>query len=282
MKRGLILEGGAMRGMFTCGVLDVFMENDIWFDGGACISAGAIFATNYKSKQIGRGIRYNKEYSRDPRFCSFRSLIKTGDLYNVDFCYHEIPEQLDLFDKKTFEENPFEFYVGATDLETGKVVFHKCTDGGETDILWIQASASMPGVSRPVHVDGYTLLDGGIVNPIPYEYMDSIGYERNVAILTQPADYIKKKTHAGIVYNRSLKNYPHIAKIMSERHVLYNNMTSEVKEREKAGTLFVIRPPEALGIPRTEKNPDELERVYQIGRSEALRRLDDMKKYLEI
>lgn len=282
MKRGLILEGGAMRGMFTCGVLDVFLENGIQFDGGAGISAGAIFGSNYKSKQIGRGIRYNKKYSKDKRFCSFKSLIKTGDLYGVDFCYHEIPEKLDPVDYEAFKNNPFEFYVGATNLADGKVVFHKLSDCKENDILWIQASASMPGVARPVNVDGYTLLDGGIVDPIPYEYVESLGYDRNVAVLTQPYDYVKKKTKAAIIYNRSLKDYPHIANIMSERHILYNNMTDEVKKREEAGTLFVIRPPEPLGIPRTEKNPDELERVYQIGRNEALKRLPELKKYLEL
>ena len=280
MKKGLILEGGAMRGMFTCGVLDVFMEEGITFDVAAGISAGVVFGINYKSRQIGRGIRYNKKYAMDPRFCSFRSLIKTGDLFGVDFCYREIPEKLDPFDAKTFTENPMEFYVGATNLEDGKVIFHKCSDGGETDVLWMRASASMPGVSRPVQVDGYTLLDGGIVDPIPYDYIESLNLDKNVAILTQPTDYVKKKTKAMPLYNWSLRKYPHIAKIMRERHILYNNMTSEVKEKEKEGKLFVIRPPESLGIERTERHPEQLERVYQIGRSEAYKRLDELKKYL--
>ena len=214
MTKGLILEGGAMRGMFTSGVLDVFIENDIVFDGGAGISAGAIFGTNYKSKQIGRGVRYNKKYSKDPRFCSIRSLIKTGDLYGVDFCYHEIPDKLDPFDRETFSKDPFDFYVGATNLENGEVVFHKCTDCGDTDISWIQASSSMSAVSRPVEVDGYTLLDGGIVCPIPYEYVESLGYDKNVAILTQPYDYVKKKSSAKIIYAIALRKYPHIAKKM--------------------------------------------------------------------
>ncbi len=282
MKKGLVLEGGAMRGMFTCGVLDVFMEEGIQFDVAAGISAGVVFGCNLKSKQIGRAIRYNKKYASDPRFCSIRNLLKTGDLFEENFCYHEIPDKLDPFDRKTFTENPLEFYVGATNLEDGKVVFHKCTDGGETDIQWMRASASMPGFSRPVEVDGYSLLDGGIVDPIPYEYMQSLGFEKSVAILTQPADYVKKKTKAVLFYNWTLRKYPHIAKIMRERHILYNNMTDEVKELEKEGKLFVIRPPESLGISRTERRPEELERVYQIGRSEAKKQLEAMKKYLEI
>ena len=114
MKTALIMEGGAMRGMFTCGVIDVFMENGITFDGAAGISAGAGFGCNIKSRQIGRPIRYNKKYCRDPRYCSIRSLLKTGDLFGADFCYRELPEILDPFDSKTFAENPMAFYAGAT------------------------------------------------------------------------------------------------------------------------------------------------------------------------
>jgi len=281
MKKGLILEGGAMRGMFTCGVLDVLMENGICFDGMVGISAGVVFGCNLKSKQIGRGIRYNKKYSTDPRFCSFRSLIKTGDIYGAQFCYHDIPDVLDPFDKETFKNNPMEFYVGATDIDKGEIVFHKCTDAGATDIEWMRASASMPAVSRPVKVDGYTLLDGGITDSIPYEFMESKGYDRNVAILTQPIDFVKKKTKAGLIYKISLRKYPHIAKIMTERHNMYNSQTKEVREKEARGELFVIRPPESLGIKRVEKDPKELERVYQIGRSEAYKQLEGLKKYLE-
>ncbi len=280
MKKGLILEGGAMRGMFTCGVLDVLMEEGIDFDGGAGISAGALFGINYKSKQIGRGVRYTKKYCKDWRFCSFKSLIKTGDLYGVDFCYHTIPDELDPFDRETFAKDPFEFYVGATNLENGEVVFHKCSDGGSNDVTWLQASASMPAVSRFVHADGYTLLDGGIVCPIPYEFVESLGYDKNVAVLTQPETYVKHKTKGALIYRLALRKYPNIAKIMLDRHNLYNNMTAAVKEREAAGNLFVIRPPEALGIKRTENNPDELERAYQMGRAEALKRLPALKEYL--
>ena len=281
MKKGLILEGGAMRGMFTCGVLDVLMENDIVFDGMVGISAGVVFGCNYKSKQIGRALRYIKKYSKDPRFCSFRSLIKTGDIYGADFCYHQIPDVLDPFDRETFKNDPMEFYVGATDLSNGECVFHLCTDAGETDVQWMRASASMPAVSKPVHVDGYTLLDGGISDSIPYEFMESKGYDRNVAVLTQPADFVKNKTKAGLIYNISLRKYPDIAKMMSTRHGMYNSQTQTIKDKEAAGEIFVIRPPESLGIKRTEKDPAELERVYRMGRKEAEKCLEDLKKYLE-
>lgn len=282
MKTGLILEGGAMRGMFTCGVLDVFMENDIGFDGAAGISAGAVFGCNFKSKQIGRAVRYNKKYCNDPRYCSVRSLIKTGDLYGVDFCYRELPDVLDPFDRTAFRDNPMEFYMGATDVKTGKCVYHKCTDGGETDIKWMQASASMPMVSKPVSVDGYLLLDGGITDAVPYRYMESIGYNRNVIVLTQPDGYTKKKSSALPLIRLTMRKYPAVVKAMSLRHEMYNRQMEEIKEREQSSSSFVIRPPEPLGISRTEKDPNELERVYQLGRKEAEVALPDIKLFLEL
>ena len=122
MKTALIMEGGAMRGMFTCGVIDVLMRHGITFDGAAGISAGAVFGCNFKSGQIGRPIRYNKKYCADPRYCSVRSMLRTGDLYGADFCYRELPDELDIFDREAFRNNPLQFYVGATDVQTGKGV----------------------------------------------------------------------------------------------------------------------------------------------------------------
>lgn len=280
MKRGLIMEGGAMRGLFTCGVTDVFLENGITFDGAAGISAGAVLGCNFKSHQVGRPLRYNKKYSRDPRYCSFRSLIKTGDLYGEQYCYHELPEVLDPFDNETFEADPMDFYVGASDIETGKAVFHKCTDGLGEDLTWMRASASMPVVSRIVEADGMKMLDGGIVCPVPYEYMESLGYDRNVIILTQPEGYEKKKTKILPLIKIALRRYPAIVDAMAKRHIIYNRQMQEIRERELSGRALVIRPPEALGISRTEKDPDELERVYQIGREVAAARLDEIKEFL--
>ncbi len=280
-KTGLIMEGGAMRGMFTAGIMDVFMENDIHFDGAAGISAGAIFGCNYKSHQIGRAIRYNKKYGRDPRYCSIWSLIKTGDLYGVDFCYHKIPEKLDVFDRVTFERNPMEFYVGATDVATGRIAFHNCMDGREKDIEWMRASASMPFVSRPVKIDGRLYLDGGITDPVPYKHMEKLGYNRNVIILTQPKGY-QKKEHNPRLIKSLLRKYPAVAEAMINRPKVYNRQMQEILEREESGTSLVIRPPESLGISRTENNPSELEWVYQTGRVEAKKRLSEVKKFLQM
>ena len=280
MKSALVLEGGAMRGIFTCGVIDIFMENGISFDAVCGVSAGAVFGSNYKSGQIGRGVRYNKKYGRDPRYCSIRSLIKTGDLYGFEFCYHEIPDKLDVFDKKAFSENPMNFFVGATDVYSGKTVYHKCESCDETDILWMCASASMPLLSRVVTVDGYTLLDGGISDPIPYRYMEEIGYNRNVIILTQPKDFKKAKSRSVPLMKLMLKKYPAIVDAMEHRHEIYKKQLDEICDMEKSGKVYVIRPSESMGIGRTEKNPDELERVYQMGRAEAKKRLNEVKSFI--
>ncbi len=282
MKKGLIMEGGAMRGLFTCGVLDIFLENGITFDGAAGISAGAVLGCNFKSHQIGRPLRYNQKYSRDPRYCSFRSLLKTGDLYGEQFCYHELPEVLDPFDNETFTNDPMAFYVGASDIETGEEAFHKCTDGRAEDLTWMRASASMPVVSRIVEIDGRKLLDGGIVCPVPYEFMESMGYDRNVIILTQPEGFVKKRSKTLPLVRVALFRYPAIVKAMEKRHHVYNLQMEEIKERELAGEALVIRPHESLGISRTEKDPAELERAYMEGRKVATERLDEIRQFLQI
>ncbi len=269
-----------MRGMFTCGVIDVLMENEIAFDGAIGVSAGAVFGCNYKSRQIGRAIRYNKRYARDPRYCSLRSLLKTGDLYGADFCYRVLPDILDPFDREAFGSNPLPFYVVATDIATGGPVFHLCSDGGWEDIEWMRASSSMPLVSRPVELEGRLLLDGGISDPVPYAFMDTLGYDRNLVILTQPAGYRKKKSAAMPLFHIFMRKYPALVRAMADRHAVYNAQTAEVARQESLGRFLVIRPPKPLGIRRTEGDPEELERVYQTGRDEARRRLDEIRIFL--
>ena len=276
----LVMEGGAMRGLFSCGVLDVMMENDITFDAAAGISAGAVFGCNFKSRQIGRPVRYNKRFCRDPRYCSLRSLIMTGDLYGVDFCYRQLPDELDVFDRKAFAENPMKFYIGATDVNTGRCVYHLCTDGGESDMTWMRASASMPLVSRIVKINGYELLDGGITDSVPYRFMEKKGYIRQVIILTQPDGYVKSPPSGMPLFRTALRKYPKVVHAIERRHIMYNRQMEQIRLREKEGTALVIQPPQALGISRTEHNPDELARVYQTGRAEGLRRLEEIKAFL--
>ena len=280
MKTGLVMEGGAMRGMFTCGVIDVLMENGVTFDGAGGISAGAVFGCNYKSRQIGRPIRYNKAYCRDPRYKSLRSLLMTGDLYGVDFCYRELPDALDVFDRKAFRENPMDFYVGATDVDTGEIAYHRCTDGGDLDMRWMRASASMPLVSRAVEIGGRRLLDGGVVDPTPYFYMKGLGYDRCVVILTQPKDYRKQKAKLLPLMRLLLRQYPKIAEAMALRHERYNAHIDGIREEEKSGKCLILCPPEALPVSRMENDPGKLEQAYQMGRAEAEKQLPSIRLYV--
>lgn len=280
MKTGLVMEGGAMRGMFTAGVTDVFMENDITFDGAIGVSAGAAFGCNYKSGQIGRAIRYNKKYCNDPRYVSIRSLLKTGDLYNEQFAYHELPYNLDKFDAAAFSANPMEFYVVCTDADTGKPVYHRCEKGNAEDFEWIRASASMPMVSRLIHIDGKALSDGGTADSIPIRYFEQIGYEKNVVILTQPDGFVKQRNSFLPLLRVALRKQPKLLETLADRHNVYNETLTYLKKREQAGKAFIIQPPEALNIGVVSRKPEELERVYQIGRNEAIGRLEQLRKFI--
>ncbi len=269
MKTGLVMEGGAMRGMFTCGVLDVLMERGITFDGAVGVSAGATFGCNIKSGQIGRAYRYNKKYCTDKRYHSISSLIKTGDIYNVDFCYRKLPYELDLWDEEAFEKNPMEFYAVATDVNTGKAVYHKCETGQNEDIEWIRASASMPLVSRPVKIGDGLYLDGGTSDSIPLKFMEDAGYDKILVIETQPRDYVKGKQKYMALMKLMLGKYPNLIKSMEERYIMYNEEKRYIREKEKSGDVFVIRPKEPLAINPIEKDPAEIERVYMLGRERA-------------
>lgn len=280
VKIGLVMEGGAMRGMFTAGVIDVLMENGVDFTAAVGVSAGAVFGCNLKSRQIGRVIRYNKRFCNDKRYCSMQSLRKTGNLYGAEFCYHTLPEELDVFDKQTYEENPLAFYVVCTDVFTGNPVYKRLDKADEECFLWMRASASMPMVSTPVHVDGYTLLDGGMSDAIPLRFMHDLGYEKNVVILTQPRNYIKKPSNNALL-KIGLHKYPAMVKVMEQRHSMYRFERDYVFENEKDGNALVLCPDSDLGISRTEHNPEELQRVYDEGRKVALRELERIKAFIK-
>ena len=280
MKTGLVLEGGAMRGMFTAGVIDVFMENNIDFQGAIGVSAGVTFGCNIKSRQIGRGRRIVMNYSHDYRYGSLRSLLKSGDLFEAKYCYYDIPNELDPFDTDTFEKNPMEFYVVATDILSGGAVYHKLTTGKDEDIEWIRASASMPLVSKVVKAGGFSLLDGGIADSIPIKYFNSIGYDRCVIVLTQPYDYEKEPNELVGICKKKYYKYPKLVEAIAGRHVVYNETTEYIKKLEKEGRVLVIRPPKSLGIDHTEKDKEELERVYRTGREEATEHLEEVRSFL--
>lgn len=235
MKTGLVLEGGAMRGMFTAGVLDVLMEHNIQLDGAIGVSAGAVFGCNYKSHQIGRTIRYNTEYCNDKRYAGFGNLLRTGNLYSEQFCYHTVPEKLDPFDTKAFRENPMDFFVVCTDVRTGEPIYHKCRTGDAEDIRWMQASASMPLAAKIVKIGHYQLLDGGVADSIPVRFFESIGYKRNLIILTQPKGFVKQKNKMLPLIRARYVRYPAFVEAVADRHQRYNETLAYISMLEQSG-----------------------------------------------
>ncbi len=280
MKKGLILEGGAMRGMFTAGVIDVMMENGVVFDGAVGVSAGAAFGINYKSKQVGRVIRYNSQYASDKRYGGLRCFLRTGDLYSADFAWGEVPLKHDLFDFDTYMSDPMEFWVVCTDIERGEPVYHKYEGWEDHGFEWIRASASMPLVSRNVEIDGRLLLDGGVSDSVPLKFFESIGYDRNIVVLTQPKDYVKKKNSLMPLIRLKYRKYPKLAELMAERHTVYNDTTAYIDDKESRGEILVIRPETKLEISRTEKDPEVLRKVYELGRKAAVERIAEIKQFL--
>lgn len=280
-KLGLVLEGGAMRGLWTAGITDVMMENDIWPDGLIGVSAGAAFGCNYKSRQIGRAIRYNTQYAKDGRYSGLKSLLTTGNYFNAEFGYHIMPHQLDFFDDDAFNQNPMMFYVVCTDVETGQPIYKELKTTSEETYDWIRASASMPLVSKIVELEGYKLLDGGVADSIPLAYFESLGYKRNVVILTQPLGYQKAHNRLMPLMRMSLRGYPKMIEAMDKRHIMYNRQLEFVAQAEREGRCLVIRPEKKIPIGHISHDPNQMRLVYEQGRTvgeQYLNRIRDFYK----
>ena len=281
MKSGLVLEGGAMRGLFTAGVIDVWMTAGITFDGLVGVSAGACFGCNYKSRQPGRVIRYNKRLAKDPRYCSWRSLLKTGDLFNVDFCYREIPFELDPFDVAVYEANPMEFHLSVTDCETGKPVYRRLDKADQEAFRWIQASASMPLVSRPVEIDGREYLDGGLSDGIPLAYFERMGFDRNVVVTTRPHGYRKFASWKVALTKVFLRRYPAVYRALATRHEWYNRTLEYIDRRVADGAALLVCPEAPLPIARVCHDPEAMQRVYDLGKAAGERSAASVKEFLK-
>jgi predicted patatin/cPLA2 family phospholipase len=281
MKKGLVLEGGAMRGLFTAGIIDVMMEAGVEPDGLIGVSAGAAFGCNYKSKQPGRAIRYNTRFAKDARYSGLKSFLTTGDYFNAQFGYHIVPYQYDLFDVAAFEQNPMEFMVVCTDVLTGQAVYHKMDRVDYDELEWLRASASMPLASKVVEVAGHKLLDGGVADSIPLAYFESIGYDRNVVILTQPEGYVKHRTKLMPLMRIGLRHYPEMIQAMDRRYLMYNHELEFVRQAEREGRCLVIRPDEKLPIGHISHDPEEMKRVYQIGREMGDRYIERIKAFYQ-
>lgn len=280
MKTGLVLEGGAMRGMYTAGVLDVMLDEDIHVDGVIGVSAGVLFGVNYLSKQRGRSIRYNKRFNGDKRYMGMHSLLTTGNIVNTEFAYYTVPYELDVFDDETFMNSGVPFYAVVTNMQTGKPEYmqiHSVFDQMEV----LRASASMPLVSKPVYLDGVPYLDGGIADSIPYEKMMEMGYDRIIVVLTRDFSYRKKsssKLPAELCYHK----YPEFRQTLEHRYEAYNASVAHLRWLEKQGKVFVIRPSAPIGIKRIEKDADKLQEVYELGLHDGEHSIQALQEYLHL
>ena len=279
LKTGLVLEGGAMRGMYTAGVLDVFFEQGIAFDGIMGVSAGALFGVNYLSKQPGRVIRYNKKFNGDKNYMGIRPLLREGNIVSTEYAYGKVPCELDVFDDETYKKSSVPFYAVVTDMESGEAEYIQVKSVfDQMDTL--RASGSMPFVSRPVLIGDKKYLDGAIADSIPFKKMKEMGYENIVVILTRDSEYRKKpmsKPLSRLLYGK----YPEFLAKMLSRHTMYNSSVEELCRWEKNGEAFVIRPTEKIEIKRTEKDPNKLQAVYELGRKDAECAMHDLKEYLK-
>ena len=268
-----------MRGIFTAGVIDVLMENEIPFPALTGVSAGAAFGCNYKSNQPGRVVRYNLKYCREPRYCSFRSLIKTGDIFGTEFCYRKIPDELDPFDKQTFDSSPMKFYAVCSDVETAQPYYKRIDKVDDECYDWFRASASMPLVSKIVEVGGRKYLDGGITDSIPLEFMERY-FKKNVVVLTRPRGYVKEPASHMWLFRRSLKKYPKMIEAIKNRHLMYNDELSYLDEQERRGNILLICPQDTLPIGRTEQKEAKMRHVYGMGRQTGEDMIQTIKDFL--
>ena len=278
LKTGLVLEGGAMRGMFTAGVLDVFMEHGVHFDGVMGVSAGAVFGPNFLSGQIGRVIRYNKRYNGDRDYMGLKPLLSTGNIVNTKYAYGTVPMLLDPFDDEAFRASGVPFYAVLTNLRTGKPEYKQIHSVlAEMDVL--RASASLPFASTPVELNGEKYLDGGVADSIPFAAMRRMGYDRLAVILTRDKSYRKKPMNPALIRVRYVR-YPEFCKRLQERAEAYNRSVDALNLLEKRGEVFVIRPDQPIGIKRIETDPDKLQSVYDLGRRDGLASLEGLNAYL--
>ncbi|MDD5879681.1 MAG: patatin family protein [Clostridiales bacterium] len=280
IEAGLVVEGGGMRGVYTAGVLDYFMEKNLYFDDCYGVSAGACHISSYVSKQIGRSMKVTLDYINDKRYCSINSLIKTGDMFGVEMLYDIIPNKLELYDYETFNKFKGNFYSVVTNCKTGKAEYMKIKDM-KKDIIAVRASSSLPLLSRIVEINGKEYLDGGITDSIPIKKSIKDGHKKNVVILTRDKTYRKSKPKFLSFFKLKYKKYPNLVKAIENRYKMYNETLDFIEEEKAKNKVFIIQPKLPVKISRIEKDKDKLKALYNQGYEDAKEIYEDLMKFLE-
>ena len=276
-KIALILEGGAMRGLYTAGVLDVFMDNNINIDVIYGVSAGALFGLNYKSRQKGRAIRYNLRFAHEKNYMGLYSLITTGNIMNKDFCFNKLVYELDKLDFETYKNTPVDFYAVVTNLQTGKPEYIKIDDA-QKDMEYFRATGSMPFVSKPVEINGNFYLDGAVSDAVPFKKVLDLNYEKIIVILTRPLGYRKKKSY--LPYKLIYGKFPAFVDTLNNSYQKYNETMDLIEKYEADNKIIVLRPSKLIKMKRVEKNKTKLQSIYDLGISDCLNKLDKIKEYI--
>ncbi len=278
MKTCLVLEGGALRGIYTAGVLDVLLENNVEIDTVIGVSAGALFGINYVSKQKGRCLRYNLENAKNKHYMGFYSWLTTGNIMNEEFCFHKLIYETDPFDFETFNQSEKKFYAVVTNIETGKPEYIQIKDS-KKDMEYLRASGSMPLVSKVVEIHGKKYLDGGVADSIPYVWAKENGYDRIIVVETRPIDYVKNESNM-TPFKMKYKKYPNLIKTLQERPRVYNETTKLIRE-EEGKNCFVIRPSRLVNIKRIEHDRRKIQEMYDLGVEDAKNALKSLIKYIQ-
>lgn len=282
MKVGLVLEGGGLRGLYTAGVLDTFIKNDIKIDCIIGVSAGALFGVNYYSKQIGRAISYNKKYAKDLRYMSLPSLIFTGNFINKRFAFYKMSEHLFPFDNKTYKKNCKNFFAVVTNVKTGEAEYMPVDDPLEQMEI-LRATSAIPLLSRMIKIGKNKYLDGGVSDSIPIKAMEKLDYDKIIVVETQPANFIKEplsKKQEKFIKLKYLR-YPELVNTILTRHEKYNEQKAYVKELERKGDIFVIRPTKSVAITISNNDANRFQEIYDLGISNTEEVLKDLKKFLK-
>lgn len=280
-QAGLILEGGGMKGVYTAGVLDFFLDKGIEFSGVYGVSAGACQMCSFISKQRGRGYHVLVDYLDNDNYCSLKSLLTSGDLFNVSMCYDLVPTYLNPFDYETYEKYEGKAYAVVTNIKTGRAEYIRIKT--EKDMIAVQASSSLPLVSRNVKIGDNLYLDGGISDAIPIRKSILDGNSKNVVIMTKQQGFVREPESVAslaVMRMRYLK-YPRVYEKMKQRHIEYNSTLDFLKRQEENGQAFVIRPESDCGVGRIEKEEKKLKALYQMGYADGEKNYERLLAYLE-
>lgn len=278
---GLVLEGGGMRGVYTAGVLDFFMEKDLYFPYVIGVSAGACNAASYISKQTGRSKKINIKYIKNPKYLSIRNLILEKSIFGIKFVYDELPNRLEPFDYKTFQDSQQKFVIGTTDCITGEAVYFEKNNCRENILQVIRASSSLPLLAPMVKIKDKVLLDGGLADSIPVKKAMEDGYLKNIIILTRNKEYRKEPTKLTGLIKFKYKKYPKLIDTIFNRYKVYNKTLDYIISLEEKEQVFVIRPSSDLKVDRLEKNPDKLAALYQLGYEDAKKNYNKIVDWIQ-